>query len=453
MERHKNFLTSPEVSGKPGPSQHALQASDVGGSCYFFSQKRSSMATVAAPERLQEAIKTEPVGKPATERVVSLDVLRGTVMVLMLNEATQLPRVAQSFPHSWFWSAIAFNTDHVPWQGCSLHDLIQPAFSFLVGAALPFSIESRKRKGQTFGYMVGHSIWRALLLIFLGIFLRSLRSGQTYWTFEDTLTQIGLGYVFLFLLGFTKVRTQVIVAVLILVCFWAAFVLYPAPAANFDYPRVGVPQNWEHNYTGFLSHFNKNSNLSWAFDVWFLNLFPRQHPFVFNEGGWSTLSFIPTLATMILGLLTGEWLKLDRLKAEKLRGLVIGGVALVLLGLTFQWLGICPIVKRVWTSSYTLYSGGLVLLMLAAFYALIECKGWRAWAFPLIVVGMNSIAIYVMNWTMESFVRAALERHLGWLLSSVTSPTFQPIVYGLAVMLTFWLILYWMYRRKIFLRI
>ena len=411
------------------------------------------MAQIALAERPQETLKSSPIGKPATGRVVSLDVLRGTVMMLMLNEATQLPRVAQSFPHSWFWRAIAFNTDHVPWQGCSLHDLIQPAFSFLVGAALPFSIESRKMKGQTFRYMLGHSVWRALLLIFLGIFLRSLRYGQTYWTFEDTLTQIGLGYVFLFLLGFARVRTQVIVMILILVCFWATFVLYPAPTANFDYPRVGVPQNWEHNYTGFLSHFNKNSNLSWAFDVWFLNLFPREHPFMFNDGGWSTLSFIPTLATMILGLLTGEWLKGDRLKAQKLRGLVIAGVGLVLLGLTCQWLGICPIVKRVWTSSYTLYSGGLVVLLLAVFYALIECKGWRAWAFPLIVVGMNSIAIYVMNWTMEPFVRSALDRHLGWLISSVTSPTFQPIAYGFGVMLTFWLILYWMYRRKLFLRI
>jgi heparan-alpha-glucosaminide N-acetyltransferase len=402
----------------------------------------------------QEVIIKPPAGKPENSgRVISLDVMRGTVMVLMLNEATQLPKVAQSFAHSWFWRAVAFNTDHVPWQGCSVHDLIQPAFSFLVGAALPFSIASRKAKGQSFARMVGHAAWRALLLIFLGIFLRSLRSGQTYWTFEDTLTQIGLGYVFLFLLGFTKVRTQVVVTAAILICFWAAFVLYPAPGPNFDYSQVGVPQNWEHNYTGFLSHFNKNSNLSWAFDTWFLNLFPREHPFAFNEGGWSTLSFIPTLATMILGLLTGEWLKTPKSKEEKLRGLVVAGVGLVLLGLICQWTGICPIVKRVWTSAYTLYSGGLVVVILAGLYALIECKGWRAWSFPLIVVGMNSIAIYVMNWTMEGFVRGALERHLGWLISDAINPTFQPIAYGFGVMLSFWLILFWMYRRKLFLRI
>src|SRR5580692_2867619 len=400
-------------------------------------------ASVAGPERNVET----------TTRLVSLDVFRGFVMVLMLGEVMRLFDVARAFPHSLLWRVIAFNTQHVEWQGCSLHDLIQPAFSFLVGAALPFSIASRKMKGQTFGPMLGHAIRRAFILIFLGIFIRSLLSHQTYWTFEDTLTQIGLGYVFLFLLGFARVRTQVVTLVLILIFFWVAFVLYPAPGPLFDYARVGVPADWTHNYTGFFSHWNKNSNLSWAFDVWFLNLFPREHPFIFNEGGWSTLSFIPTLGTMIMGLLTGEWLKAKGSKEQKLRGLVIAGAALVLLGLICQWAGISPIVKRVWTSSYTLYSGGLVVLILAGFYALIEWKGWRRWAFPLVVVGMNSIAVYVMSWTMSSFVGNALDRHFGTAVSVIAGPTFQPVLHGFLVMLIFWLILYWMYRRKIFLRI
>jgi heparan-alpha-glucosaminide N-acetyltransferase len=406
-------------------------------------QVESPVVAAAEPERKAEG----------ATRLVSLDVFRGLVMVLMLGEAMHLPVVAQAFPHSLFWRTIGFNTEHVEWQGCSLHDLIQPAFSFLVGAALPFSIASRKMKGQTFWPMFGHAIRRALLLIFLGFFIRSLRSTQTYFTFEDTLTQIGLGYVFLFLLGFTRVRTQVVALVLILICFWAAFVLYPAPGPQFDYARVGVPADWPHLYTGFLSHWNKNSNLSWAFDVWFLNLFPREHPFVFNEGGWSTLSFIPTLGTMIMGLLAGEWLKGKGSKERKVRGLMIAGAGLVLLGLICQWAGICPIVKRVWTSSYTLYSGGLVVLMLAAFYALADWKERRRWAFPLVVVGMNSIAVYLMSWTMESFVGGALDRHFGGIIAAVAGPVFQPVLHGFLVMLTFWLILFWMYRRKIFLRI
>ncbi len=401
-----------------------------------------------------EAPVTEPERKAeGTPRLISLDAFRGTVMVLMLAEHMHLPELARAFPHSAIWRLVAFNTEHVEWQGCSLHDLIQPGFSFLVGTALPFSIASRKMKGQTFGHILRHAARRALLLILLGIFLRSLWSRQTYFTFEDTLTQIGLGYVFLFLLGFARVRTQVVTLVLILICFWAAFALYPAPGPQFDYTRVGIPQNWPHNYTGFLSHWNKNSNLAWAFDVWFLNLFPREQPFVFNEGGWSTLSFIPTLGTMILGLLAGEWLKGKGSKQQKLRGLVIAGTGLLLLGLVCQWAGICPIVKRIWTPSYTLFSGGWVVLILAGFYALIEWKGWRRWAFPLVVVGMNSIAIYVMSWTMSGFFGNALDRHLGTVILVMAGPTFQPVLHGFAVMLIFWLILFWMYRRKIFLRV
>ena len=401
-----------------------------------------------------EAPVIESEAKPqGTSRLISLDAFRGLVMLLMLDELMHLPEVARAFPHSAFWAFIAFNTEHVPWQGCSLHDLIQPAFSFLVGAALPFSIASRKLKGQTFGSMLGHAVRRALILIFLGFFLRSLHSHQTYFTFEDTLTQIGLGYVFLFLLGFTRVRTQIVTLVLILICFWAAFALYPAPGPQFDYARVGVPPNWPHLYSGFLAHWNKNSNLAWAFDVWFLNLFPREHPFVFNEGGWSTLSFIPTLATMIMGLLAGEWLKGEGSKERKLRGLVLVGAALTLLGLLCQWAGICPIVKRVWTSSYTLYSGGLIILILAGFYALIEWKGWRRWAFPLIVVGMNSIAVYVMSWTMVEFFGGAIDRHFGRVISMISGPTLEPALHGFVILLIFWLILFWMYRRKIFLRI
>jgi heparan-alpha-glucosaminide N-acetyltransferase len=409
-------------------------------------------AQVESPlsETLVTGTQRQPEGMT---RLISLDAFRGLVMILMLGEEMRLFGVARAFPHSTVWGWIAFNTQHVEWQGCSLHDLIQPAFSFLVGAALPFSIANRTIKGQTFWPMLGHAIRRAVLLIFVGIFLRSLRSTQTYFTFEDTLTQIGLGYVFLFLLGFARVRTQVITLVLILICFWTAFALYPAPGPQFDYARVGVPQDWPHLYTGFLSHWNKNSNLSWAFDVWFLNLFPREHPFVFNEGGWSTLSFIPTLGTMILGLLAGEWLKGKGSKEQKLRGLAVAGIVLVLLGLICQWAGICPIVKRIWTSSYTLYSGGLVVLLLACFYALIEWKGWRRWAFPLLVVGMNSIAVYVMSWTMQGFFGDALDRHTGRALSVIAGPIFQPVLHGFAVMTIFWLILFWMYRRKIFLRI
>ncbi len=411
------------------------------------------MATAAAVRPPSSAPQARTGVAPIT-RVASIDAFRGFVMFLMLAEAMHLWTLHDAFPASTFWAIIAFNTTHVPWQGCSLHDLIQPAFSFLAGASLPFSIASRRGKGESFGTMLAHAVRRSLTLILLGIFLRSMQRPMTYWTFEDTLTQIGLGYTFLFLLTFASKRVQIGVFTAILVGFWGAFVLYPLPPANFDYQSVGVPPNWPHLYTGFLAHFNMNSNLSWAFDRWFLNLFPRESPFLDNDGGWSTLSFIPTLATMMLGVWAGEWLKRpDRTTSDKFRGLVTWGVALVLGGLVLQWLHLCPIVKRIWTSSYTLYSGGLVILLLAGFYALVELKGWKRWTFPLMVIGANSIAVYVMSWTIEHFVSENLVRHFGHAPFLLLGAPFEPVLRGATVLLVFWSILYWMYRQRIFVRV
>ena len=125
-------------------------------------------------------------------------------MLLMMAEVLQLSRVAAAYPGNPFWYFLAYNQTHVEWVGCSLHDTIQPGFSFLVGVALPYSIASRLTRGGTFGRMFAHALWRSLVLIALGIFLRSVHARQTYFTFEDTLTQIGLGYPFLFLLGDRK---------------------------------------------------------------------------------------------------------------------------------------------------------------------------------------------------------------------------------------------------------
>jgi predicted acyltransferase len=233
-----------------------------------------------------------------------------------------------------------------------------------------------------------------------------------------------------------------------------AFVIYPAPPATFDYAAVGVPADFPYIYSsGLLAHFNKNANLAWAFDTWFLNLFPRQSPFVFNEGGWSTLSFIPTLATMMMGMWAGAWLKSPRTAGEKLKGLLVSGAACTVAGLLLQWLQICPIVKRIWTSSYTLFSGGLILLMLAGFYAAIDLKGWKRWSFPLMVIGANSIAIYVISWTMESFVSQNLTIHFWRAPFQILGAPFEPVLHGIGVLIVFWLILYWMYKKRIFIKI
>ena len=95
-------------------------------------------------------------------------------MLLMMAEGIRLGRVAEAFPDSGFWEFLAYHQSHVSWVGCSLHDLIQPSFSFLVGVALPFSIASRVARGESRGGVLGHALWRALLLVLLGVFLRSV---------------------------------------------------------------------------------------------------------------------------------------------------------------------------------------------------------------------------------------------------------------------------------------
>jgi len=396
---------------------------------------------------------TTSIAPPRPVRLVALDAYRGLVLALMMGEALHFCGVSAAFPASALWAFLCHHQSHVDWVGCSLHDLIQPGFSFLVGAALPFSLAARAGRGQSRGAMIAHAFRRALILVVLGIFLRSLGHPQTRFTFEDTLTQIGLGYGFLFLLGLRPRRDQWIALALLLVVFWAAFALYPAPGPGFAWESVGVPSDWPQLMTGFAAHWNKNENFSAQFDRWFLNFFPREQPFVFNGGGYQTLSFIPTLGTMILGLLAGGVLRGDRAPRQKLAWLVTAGVAFLASGWLLGALGVCPIVKRIWTPSFTLFSGGWCFLFTAVFYALTDLRGRARWAFPLTVLGMNSIAAYCMNWVLVEPAAEALVRHLGRAPFLVVGPAFERTLVGAAALLVVWLILLWMHRRRIFIRI
>lgn len=407
---------------------------------------------VVAESRKSDIEIIAPAAQQAVVRNVAVDAYRGLVMVLMMAEVLQLARVARAFPGNWFWAVLGYNQTHVQWAGCSLHDLIQPSFSFLVGVALPYSIASRLRKGATFERLFVHALWRSFLLIALGIFLRSMHSTQTYLTFEDTLTQIGLGYPFLFLLGFRSPRWQWGAFGAILFGYWLAWALYPAPGPGFNYAAVGVSPDWHHNFTGFAAHWNKNSNLGNAFDQWFLNLFPREHPFVDNEGGYLTLSFIPTLGTMILGIVAGRWFRTYAPKLP-LKRFLVAGVIGIAAGLLLHFTGICPVVKRVWTPAWTLFSGGICFLFLAGFSWLIDAKGYRKWAYPLVVVGMNSIAAYLIAEACRDFVGSSLRINLGERPFQILGAGLQPLLFGAAILFIYWLMLFWMYRRKIFLKI
>jgi heparan-alpha-glucosaminide N-acetyltransferase len=390
---------------------------------------------------------------PRSERLASLDAYRGLVMLLMMGEVLRFCAVAAARPASLVWGFLCHHQDHVPWVGGSLHDMIQPSFSFLVGAALPFSLASRTAAGQSRSRQVAHAFSRAFILIFLGIWLRSIGKPQTYFTFEDTLTQIGLGYGFLFLIGLRPRRDHWRVLALVLLAYWAAFALYPAPGSGFDWGAVGVVADWPHHLSGFAAHWDKNSNLGWAFDTWFLNLFPRERPFVYNDGGYATLSFIPTLGTMVLGLLAGGVLRSDRTKEARVRWLVAAGA----LGIASGWLlgatGLCPMVKRIWTPSFTLWSGGICFLLLALFYEVMDVRGRRRFAFPLVVVGMNSIAAYGIDHLFVRFIEQDLTTHLGPGFFFALGDAYAPLLEGLAVLTLLWLMLFWMWKRRIFLRI
>jgi heparan-alpha-glucosaminide N-acetyltransferase len=392
------------------------------------------------------------VAPAAPPRNVAVDAYRGFVMFLMMAEVLNLARVSRAFPDNWLLGILAFNQTHVDWAGCSLHDLIQPSFSFLVGVALPYSLARRAASGASPGRLFLHALWRGLLLAALGIFLRSTGSQQTNFTFEDTLTQIGLGYPFLFLLAQRRPRVQWSALGVVLVGYWLAWALYPAPGPGFDYQAVKVPPDWSHHYSGFAAHWNKNSNLGQAFDVWFLNLFPRSSPFVANGGGYLTLSFIPTLGTMILGLVAGRWLK-DAAPKIPFERLVFAGALGLAAGAVLHFTGICPVVKRIWTPSWTLFSGGACFLLLAAFCWVIEARGYRKWAFPLVVIGMNSIAAYLIAHLFEDFIVSSFHIHFGPGIFAMLGDSLEPLVEGIAILTVYWLLLFWMYKRKLFLRI
>jgi len=394
-----------------------------------------------------------PNAPPIPRRLASIDAYRGAVMFLMMAEVLRLCAIAAAHPGSAFWRLLCQHQTHVEWVGCSLHDLIQPSFSFLVGVALPFSIAARVARGQSRGRMAVHAFWRAFVLVALGVFLRSVGRPGTNYTFEDTLSQIGLGYGFLFLLGLRPTRDRWVALGVILGGYWAAFALYPSPGDSFDFPAVGVPADWPHHLSGFASHWDKNSNLAWAFDRWFLNRFPRESAFTANGGGYATLSFIPTLGTMILGLLAGDVLRGDRPRWSKVARLATAGIVALAAGYALGFLGICPVVKRIWTPSWVLFSGGWCFLFLAAAFAAFDILPLKPLAFPVAVVGANSIAAYVLAHLVEGFIAGSLGTHLGTAAFKALGDVYEPSARGAAVLAVLWLVLFWMYRRRLFLRI
>lgn len=419
------------------------------------------------------------------ERLVSLDAYRGFVMLAMASSGFRLasactrPEVVGLYDKTgaqtawrWLCAQLAFHTEHVPWAGCSFWDLIQPSFMFMVGVALPFSMASRESLGQSGFMQFLHVLKRSAVLILLGIFLTSNGQLHTKVYFTNVLTQIGMGYPFVWLLLRRGTAVQLTIAAAILGGYWYAFFQHPLPGPGFNPAAVGLPPDWP-AYHGLAAHWNKGTNWAAAMDLKWLNLFAHYdksgalQPFKFNEGGYQTLNFVPSIVTMIFGLMAGRVLRSPLSATQRTWRLIWTGALCLVLGLALDprligpfpidWT-LCPVVKRIWTPSWTLFSTGWTLWMLAAFYWIIDVKGWKWWAFPLTVVGMNSIAMYVGAQLLKPWISQTLKTHFGQdLYAAIGEKIFRvncgPVVEQALILFVLWLMCFWMYRRKIFVRV
>jgi predicted acyltransferase len=373
--------------------------------------------------------------------------------------------MAKARPDS-IWPQVAAQFAHVPWQGCAFWDLIQPAFMFMVGVAMPYSYAARRSRGASYFGVLFHALVRSLLLIALGVWLASRGHSGTNFLFTNVLAQIGLGYMFVFLLVNRWKLLQGLALAAILGGYWFAFYSYPLPPADFDWAKAEVKP--EERFEGTYAHWDKNVNFANEQDRKFLNQFPREKPYEFSNGGYQTLNFVPSMATMLLGLLIGELLRSARTPLAKLVWMLGLGAACLAAGLALGY-SVCPIVKRIWTPSWSLFSGGLVIWMLAAFYFVVDVVGFRRLALPLAIVGMNSLVMYMLGELLRRWTAAELGVHFGrygemakqWAGQHMSGPlgqdvaagVYDPIWSSLAVMFVFWVVCLWMYRQKIFVRL
>jgi heparan-alpha-glucosaminide N-acetyltransferase len=334
------------------------------------------------------------------------------------------------------------------------------------------------------GRLFAHALSRSIILVLLAILLTSNWSNRTVFEFPNVLAQIGLGYWIVFLLSWKGVKVQLPSTLAILLGYWLFFYLwYPGREFFPDYAQL--PDDWE-KFTGPLAaHWNKYVNAAGAVDVYFLNGFPREEPFWFNRGGYQTLNFVPSMATMLCGVMAGSYLRTMHSTTAKFFNMTLCALLLLAVGMTIDhtiwpdWFAqlvgsgsettgflsrdwtLCPIVKRIWTPSWVVFSTGWTLLLLAVFYLIIDGVGFQRWAYPLVVVGMNSITIYMMAQLMKPWIWKTLTIHFGYVITALQEsigrylidPRFDPMVRPIAVLVVLWLICWWLYRNRIFIRI
>jgi heparan-alpha-glucosaminide N-acetyltransferase len=373
-----------------------------------------SAAALIREADVQQARVKAPALTPAGARVVSLDVFRGLTMILLISHAFGLLEALKDKP-----GFLASQFDHAQWVGCTLWDLIQPAFTFIVGAAMPFSVRRRLQEGQSKVQVFRHVVWRAALLIFLSNVLSNwTRPGPPRLQLINVLCQIAFGYVVCYLIMNLRFRLQVIAGVSVMILHQALFFAFPGPQGPFD-PTGNIGAVLDRQLLGY--------NYS---------------------GSYTTLNFLGNAITILFGVWTGMLFSSVSDHGKRLRILFACAISAFVSGLLLSmWM---PMVKRLWTASFTLYSTGWVLLGLIALYWVVEMRGWKRWAFPAIVVGTNCIFIYSFSQVLRGWLSRGIGNFTGhfWFLGA-----WGEIPHNLLVLATMWYLCFWLYQRRIFFRI
>jgi predicted acyltransferase len=366
--------------------------------------------------------------KERPQRLLSLDALRGFDMLWIMGGEAIFQALSKATA-SPFWKAIANQCTHPDWNGFHFYDLIFPLFLFLSGVSAPFSIGLELEKGKSKKQMVWRIVKRALILVLLGLVVNN---GLTIMPisqirFASVLGRIGIAYMLANIIYlYASERMQMIWCGFFIIGYWLLLKFTSAPG----YPAGDLTMAGN-----FASYIDRTILPG--------KLYRGIHD---PEGLFST---IPAISTGLLGIITGALLKrTDLTQIKKVAILMITGS--VFLVMAWIWDFDFPINKNLWTSSFVMLTGGLSLLLMAFFYYAIDVLGYQKWAFYFRVIGMNSILIYVsgefINWDHSN------NAFFGW-LGQITGDPFNAVIMAVMLVMLKWIFLYFLYSKKIFLRI
>jgi len=355
---------------------------------------------------------------PGTKRLSSLDAFRGWTMFWIVG-GSALVAGLQALNANRVINALVYELNHSDWQGLRFYDLIWPSFMLMTCMSLPFSYAKRSLT-QTHRQILMRVLRRFLVLFLLGSLRESIHFNRPYLIeLSSALQPIAVAYLAAFLIVRRSWRFQAAVGAGILVFYALLLAFVPAP---------GVP----------AGSYDRNANLVLWTDLVTVGRVLPEH--------WGTvICTLPTISTTIVGMLLGELLMTNRSTASKMKTIGMVGLSGVVLGWALN--PVIPIVMKIWTTSYGLASAGFACLMFLVFYWLVDVRGYRKLAFPFLVIGMNAVAIYMSESIIPwSNIVAIFTHSLGGTLGS-----FTPLFHAIAVLTIEWLVLYWMYKRKIFL--